>query len=64
MIVSCVAPARSSVPTIVPAVHHRDPVAHAEDLGQLGRDHHDRQPAPGQLDHQPVDRSSSTLLGL
>ena len=37
------------------AVHHGDPVAHAEDLGQLGRDHQDRQPAAGQLAHEPVD---------
>ena len=36
---------RSSVPATRPAVHHGDPVAHAEDLGQLGRDHQDRQPA-------------------
>ncbi len=37
------------------AVHDGDPVAHAEDLGQLGRDHQDRQALGGQLAHQSVD---------
>ena len=37
------------------AVHHGDPVAHAEDLGQLGRDHHDRESAGGEVAHEPVD---------
>ncbi len=36
-------------------MHYRDAVAHAHDLGQLGRNHEDGQAAPGQLAHEPVD---------
>ena len=49
------APARSRRADDRAAVHDGDPVAHAENLGQLGRDHQDRQPASGQLAHEPVD---------
>src|SRR2546426_11257044 len=43
------------LPHLVALVHHHDAVAHAEDLGQLGRDHDDGLAAPRQVDHQPVD---------
>ena len=38
-----------------PAVHYRDPVAHAEDFRQLRRDHQDRQAPLGQLAPSAVD---------
>ena len=37
------------------AAHDRDAVAHAEDLGQLGRDHEDGQALRGELHNEPVD---------
>src|SRR6185503_17892250 len=36
-------------------VHHEHAVGHAEDLGQLARDHQDRDAAPGELAQQAVD---------
>ena len=37
------------------AVHHDDPVAHAQDFRQLGRNHQDGHAAAGQLAHQAMD---------
>ena len=52
---SGVASARSSTLDDRAAVHHRDAVAHAEDLGQLGRDHQDGHALLCQLHHQRVN---------
>ena len=52
---SCVAARAVERADDVPAVHDGDAVAHAEDLGQFGRDHEDRQPSRGELAHEPVD---------
>jgi len=38
-----------------PFPHDQDPVAHSEDLRQLGGDHQDADALAGQLAHQPVD---------
>ena len=45
----------SSMPRDRARAHHGDAIAHAEDLGQLRRDHQDRQPALGQLLHQRMN---------
>ena len=48
-------PRAARMPAIVPRAHHGDPVAHAENLRQLRRDHEDRQPALGQILDQRVN---------
>ena len=53
--VSCVASARSRMPVTAPACMTTIAIAHAEDFGQLGRDHQDRQAAGGQIAHQAMD---------
>ena len=36
-------------------VEHDDAIAHAQELGQLGRDHDDSRPLPGELAHADVN---------
>src|SRR5947209_3086947 len=43
-------------------VHHRDAVAHAQDLRQFRGDHQDRHALFGQLDNQPVDLGLRSYL--
>ena len=54
MTASGVASARSSSAVIRPSHRTSDAVGHAEDLGQLGGDHQDREALPGELGEQPV----------
>ena len=54
MTASGVASARSSSAVIRPSHRTSDAVGHAEDLGELGGDHQDREALPGELGEQPV----------
>ena len=55
MIRSSVASAASSVGRDPALAHHEDPVAHADDLGQLGRDHHDPDATGREVPQERVD---------